>query len=123
MATTYQIGSYGAGGEWMTVAGFDVAEVTFDNHRDALDALDAIAVDRADGEVSADDIRDSLTIRAWIEADDVTDEQINALRYEADVAGDIAMATIANRALGGHADARAECARVIREAAAQDDGA
>jgi hypothetical protein len=70
---------------------------------------------------------------------DVTDEQIRALRQEALAAGDYRQVDICQRALAtdtvdqdGNAiafadwsreEARAECARVIAEAAAQEDAA
>lgn len=64
----------------------------------------------------------------------ITNEQIRALRDEAKQALDYHLASICDLALGGEADAncveagysdsvaaRAECARVIADAAAQDD--
>lgn len=50
---------------------------------------------------------------------EITDEQIEALRVEAGAAGDTDQVTICDRVLAGDPEARAECARVIREAAAQ----
>lgn len=47
----------------------------------------------------------------------LSDEQIEALRDEASVAGDEKQIAICDRALGGHEAARAECARVLRDAA------
>ena len=55
------------------------------------------------------------------ESDDVTDEQIAALRDEAAQAGDLDQVAICERALAGDAAARAECARVIDDAQAADD--
>ena len=52
----------------------------------------------------------------------ITTAQITALRDEAAIAGDLSMAAICRRALNGSASARAKCARVIADAAAQDDG-
>lgn len=49
----------------------------------------------------------------------VTDMQIKALRSEAGSAGDLEQVAICDRALRGDDDARAECARVIADAAAQ----
>ena len=49
----------------------------------------------------------------------ITDAQIETLRDEAAAAGDRAQVEICNRALNGSQRARRECARVIREAAAQ----
>ena len=48
----------------------------------------------------------------------ITNEQIEALRAEAGAAGDTAQVAICDRALDGDAVARAECARVIADAAA-----
>jgi len=53
--------------------------------------------------------------------DTITTEQITALLYEAGEAGDAEQVAICNRALGGDTDAITECARVIDDAAAQDD--
>jgi len=50
---------------------------------------------------------------------DITDEQIEALRDEAGSAGDNAQVALCDRALDGDDEARAECARVIADAAAQ----
>ena len=47
---------------------------------------------------------------------------ISTLRDEAIAAGDTAMAQIATAALDGYTDAIIECARVIDDARAQDDG-
>jgi hypothetical protein len=49
----------------------------------------------------------------------VTDDQIKALRIEAGAAGDARMIVICIQALDGDIKARAKCARVIAEAAAQ----
>ena len=50
----------------------------------------------------------------------ITDEQITALSAEAAQAGDLEMVNICNCALLlGDGNARAECARVIADAAAQ----
>lgn len=51
----------------------------------------------------------------------VTNRQVEALREEAASAGDMAMVEICNRALGGDAEARQECGRVIAAAAAMGD--
>ena len=59
--------------------------------------------------------------RPEAESDDVTDEQIAALRDEAAQAGDLDQVAICERALAGDAAARAECARVIDDAQAADD--
>jgi hypothetical protein len=52
--------------------------------------------------------------------DTITDEQIIALGEEAGCAGDLAMAAICERAIGGDDEARAECVEVIRDAEAQE---
>jgi hypothetical protein len=52
---------------------------------------------------------------------DMSDDDIRALRTEAAAAGDYEQADLCDRALSGDNEARTECARVIREAAAQDD--
>jgi hypothetical protein len=49
----------------------------------------------------------------------ITDAAIAALRDEAGQAGDLEQAVICTRALDGDAGARAECERVIADAAAQ----
>jgi len=49
----------------------------------------------------------------------VTDEQIEALRTEADEAGDIAQADICSTALAGDRSCREQCALAIRDAEAQ----
>lgn len=49
-------------------------------------------------------------------SENVTDEQIEALRREAAEAGDEDMLGFCDEALIGHRNARAECARVIAEA-------
>ena len=52
----------------------------------------------------------------------ITNAQIQTLSDEADAAGDLAMVVLCDRALHmGDDAARAECADVIAEAAAQDD--
>lgn len=51
----------------------------------------------------------------------ITDDQIETLRIEAGAAGDSAQVAICQRALDGDDTARAECARVIEDAAAQID--
>jgi hypothetical protein len=51
-----------------------------------------------------------------------TDTEIEALRYEAGCAGDTEQVAICDRALQGNDAARAECARVIADAQAMDDG-
>lgn len=48
---------------------------------------------------------------------EITDEQIEALRYEAGIAGDAEQVRICRAALAGDEDARRECAEVIAEAA------
>ena len=50
---------------------------------------------------------------------DITDEQIRALSDEAGQAGDLEQVAICERALNGDGAARAECGRVIADAAAQ----
>jgi hypothetical protein len=50
----------------------------------------------------------------------VTDDQIKALRIEAGAAGDARMIVICIQALDGDIKARAKCARVIADAAAQE---
>ena len=57
------------------------------------------------------------------EGDDVSDQQIIALKREAAMAGDREMAAICDRALGGSAQARRRCIEVIRSAQAQGDNA
>jgi hypothetical protein len=57
------------------------------------------------------------------EGDDVSDQQIIALKREAAMAGDREMAAICDRALGGSARARRRCIEVIRSAQAQGDNA
>ena len=54
-------------------------------------------------------------------ANDVTSDQISALRHEAKDAGDLAMVSICNLALAGSQSARVECARVIDAARAMED--
>ena len=49
----------------------------------------------------------------------ITDDQIEALRQEAGQTGDAAQVAICEQALDGDATARAECARVIADAQAQ----
>lgn len=51
--------------------------------------------------------------------DSITDEQIEALSTEAASAGDLEQVAICERALAGDDAARAECALVIGDAAAQ----
>lgn len=51
---------------------------------------------------------------------DITDDQIEALRIEAGQAGDATQVAICQRALDGDAAARAECARVIADAQAEE---
>lgn len=51
----------------------------------------------------------------------ITDEQIEALRAEAGAAGDLAQVAICDRAIDGDMQARAECARVIADAQAQQE--
>jgi hypothetical protein len=48
----------------------------------------------------------------------INDERIEALMAEAAAAGDMEMVRICERAIEGDDDAIAECARVIRDAAA-----
>ena len=50
----------------------------------------------------------------------IDDAQIEALRAEAEVAGDAAQVAMCDRAHAGNADARAESARVLRAAQAQE---
>ncbi len=57
-------------------------------------------------------------LRHLVVRDDLTAAQIRALRDEAGVAGDLAQVRVCDRALAGDLDARDECARVIRDAAA-----
>lgn len=52
--------------------------------------------------------------------DTITDEQIDLLRAEAAAHGDLAQVRLCDRALDGDHTARLECARVIRDAEAQD---
>ena len=52
---------------------------------------------------------------------DITDDQIDALRTEAGQVGDAAQVAICEQALDGDAAARAECARVIADAQAQQE--
>jgi hypothetical protein len=52
----------------------------------------------------------------------ITDEQIEALRDEANAAGDDLAASLCNSALRGNLDHRKACAVMIADAAAQDDG-
>lgn len=51
----------------------------------------------------------------------ITDEQIEQLRAEAATAGDAAMIEVCDRAIKGDDESRAECARVIADAKAQDE--
>lgn len=68
--------------------------------------------------------RAGMGLREWVEttldkeATMVTDEQIEALRSEAGVAGDLAQVAVCDRALDGDEAARRECQRVIDEARA-----
>jgi len=55
-------------------------------------------------------------------ADTITTAQITALRHEAYAAQDVAQVDLCNAALSGDVAAIAECARVIANAAAMDDG-
>lgn len=50
----------------------------------------------------------------------VTDTQIEQLRTEAATAGDLEQVALCERALEGDLDAQERCARVIRQARAQD---
>lgn len=50
--------------------------------------------------------------------ENITNEQIRALRDEAVKAGDVDMVTTCDDALGGSQTARAECVRAIRDAEA-----
>lgn len=52
---------------------------------------------------------------------EITDEQLERLEQEAGSAGDLEMAATCRRALDGDTAARAECARVIRDAQAMAD--
>jgi len=51
----------------------------------------------------------------------ITDEQLQALRSEAAAHGDEEQVAVCARAMAGDVEALDECARVIAEAAAQDD--
>ena len=51
-----------------------------------------------------------------------TDAQLTALLAEADRARDYKQIALCDRALAGFESARVECARVIADAVAQDDG-
>lgn len=55
----YQIGSHGAGGEWHTVAGYDLELITHATREDAEAALEQIAVDSDD----PDAVRSELVVR------------------------------------------------------------
>lgn len=52
----------------------------------------------------------------------ITDTQIEQLRTEAGQAGDHLQVAICDRAIEGDEQTRAECARVIADAAAQQEG-
>lgn len=81
----------------------------------------------------ADEDREEIVLTVPVETEDdetVTDEQITALRDEAGEAGDLEQVAICEIALGTEppteeyptrASAAAECARVLSDAAAQDD--
>lgn len=58
-AQRYQVGSYGAGGEWHPVAGYDLDLLTHSTREDAEAALEQIAVDSDD----PDAVRSELSVR------------------------------------------------------------
>ena len=54
--------------------------------------------------------------------ENVTEQQLEDLSREAGAAGDMDQVRLCTRAINGDDNARAECARVIAAAAAQEDG-
>lgn len=54
-------------------------------------------------------------------SNDITTEQIEQLRTEAQQAGDSSQEVLCDAALAGDPEARQECARVIAEARAMED--
>lgn len=74
-----------------------------------------LAMVRDGGAESVDDPSD------WLVTATVSDEQIERLKTEAGEAGDTDQVAVCRRALAGNLDARAECARVVADAAAMAD--